>query len=137
MNEGRNLFLSISPYTNDMSINRHHLKQSYGFNCTCTCCALTGEASKESDIRLTTMRDLYKRLGTWGQGGIDGREAIRFMKRIWAIGDEEGYTSERGRLAADAVAVAAAHSEYVPPSGLQKGPLNACTVQKQPWNGPG
>ena len=59
------------------------------------------------------MNDLFKRLGTWGRGAIDGREAIRLVKRIWTIGDEEGYTSERGRLAADAVLVAAAHSEYV------------------------
>lgn len=59
------------------------------------------------------MNDLYKRLRTWGRGTIDGREAIRLVKQIWAIGDEEGYTSERGRLAADAMLVAAAHAEYV------------------------
>jgi hypothetical protein len=59
------------------------------------------------------MDDLYKRLGTWGHGAIDGREAIRLVMRIWAIGEEEGYTSERGRLAADAMLVAAAHAEYV------------------------
>jgi len=47
----------------------------------------------------------------WGQGAIDGRDAIRFVERIWAIGDEEGYTSGRGRLAADAALVAAGHSE--------------------------
>jgi hypothetical protein len=104
---------------NDMSINRHHLKQNYGFDCTCTCCALSGEASKVSDIRLTTLNDLYKRLSTWGHGEIDGREAIRVVKRLWALGEEEGYISERGRLAADAVTVAAAHSEYVLPFGLK------------------
>jgi hypothetical protein len=59
------------------------------------------------------MNDLYKRLGTWGRGTIDGREAIRLVKQIWAIGEEEGYTSERGRLAADAMLVAVAHAEYV------------------------
>jgi hypothetical protein len=59
------------------------------------------------------MSDLYERLSAWGHGAIDGREAIRFVKRIWALGEEEGYTSERGRLAADAMLVAAAHSEYV------------------------
>ena len=64
------------------------------------------------------MSGLYKRLSMWGQGEIDGREAIRVVKRIWAIGEKEGYTSGRGRLAADAVLVAAAHSECVPPSGL-------------------
>ncbi len=59
------------------------------------------------------MNGLYKRLSTWGHGAIDGQEAIRLVKRIWAIGEEERYTSERGRLAADAMLVAAAHAEYV------------------------
>lgn len=59
------------------------------------------------------MNDLYKRLRTWGSGTIDGREAIRIVKQIWTIGEEEGYASERGRLAADALLVAAAHAEYV------------------------
>jgi len=75
---------------------------------------LPDEESKASDIRLTMMSDLYNRLSTWGHGALDGPEAIRLVKRIWAIGEEEGYTSERGRLAADAVLVAVAHSEYVP-----------------------
>jgi hypothetical protein len=65
------------------------------------------------------MSDLYDHLRTWGKGEIDGGEAIRVVKRIWAIGDEERYTSERGRLAADAVIIAVAHSEFVPPPGLQ------------------
>lgn len=85
--------------------------QNYGFHCMCTCCTLSDEESKTSDVRLSNMNDLYKRLRTWGRGAIDGPEAIRLVKRIWAIGEEEGYTSERGRLAADAVLVAAAHAE--------------------------
>jgi len=86
------------------------------------------------------MSDLYERLGMWGHGAIDGQEAIRFVKRIWAIGEEEGYTSERGRLAADAVLVAAAHSEYVSrTSGVAnrvKTSLSIFTVQKRRWSGP-
>jgi hypothetical protein len=74
---------------------------------------LPDEESKASDVRLTAMNDLYKRLSKWGHGAIDGQEAIRLVKRIWAIGEEERYTSERGRLAADAMLVAAAHAEYV------------------------
>ena len=85
--------------------------QNYGFHCTCIICALSDEESKASDVRLSTMNDLYKSLRTWGRGAIDGREAIRLVKRIWAIGEEEGYTSERGRLAADAMIVAVAHAE--------------------------
>lgn len=57
------------------------------------------------------MSNLYDRLGTWGQKVIDGSDAIRLIERIWGIGNKEGYTSERGRLAADAALVAAAHSE--------------------------
>lgn len=90
---------------------RHYLMQNYGFYCMCTRCALPDEESKASDVRLSTMNDLYKRLRTWGRGAIDGREAIRLVKQIWAIGEEEGYTSERGRLAADAMLVAVAHAD--------------------------
>ena len=85
--------------------------QTYGFHCTCGCCSLPDKESKDSDKRLTTMSNLYDRLSTWGKKLIDGSDAIRLVERIWAIGDEEGYTSERGRLAADAALVAAAHSE--------------------------
>ncbi|KAI9512462.1 hypothetical protein F5148DRAFT_973501 [Russula earlei] len=92
---------------------RRLLMQNYGFHCMCAYCALPDEESRASDTRLTTMSDLYKRFGTWSQGEIDGQEAIRLVKRIWTVGDEEGYRSERGRLAADAMLVAAAHSEYV------------------------
>ncbi|KAI0304399.1 hypothetical protein B0F90DRAFT_1705391 [Multifurca ochricompacta] len=90
---------------------RYYLKQNYGFHCMCACCALPDKESKISDDRLTTMSDLYKRLSTWGEGVIDGSEAIRIVKRIWALGEEEGYTSERGRLAADASLVAATLSD--------------------------
>jgi hypothetical protein len=85
------------------------------------------------------MNGLYERLSTWGHGAIDGREAIRVVKQIWDIGEEEGYTSGRGRLAADVVLVAAAHAEYVPELFVESGEmsLNTCTVQKQPWIGLG
>ncbi|KAH9179263.1 hypothetical protein EDB89DRAFT_1926225 [Lactarius sanguifluus] len=78
---------------------RRHLMQTYDFHCACVCCTLPDKESKDSDERLTTM------------GLIDGRDAIRLVERIWATGAEEGYTSERGRLAADAALVAAAHSD--------------------------
>ena len=109
--EGKRSLICASLYTSNLSTNRHYLMQNYGFHCTCTTCALSDEESKASDVRLSTMNDLYKRLRTWGSGAIDGREAIRLVKRIWAIGEEEGYTSERGRLAADAMIVAVAHAE--------------------------
>lgn len=85
--------------------------QTYGFHCMCACCALPDKESNASDNRLMTMSDLYDRLRTWGQRVIDGRDGIRLVEQLWAVGEEEGYTSERGRLAADAALIAAAHSE--------------------------
>jgi hypothetical protein len=109
--EGKRFLIDGSLYASNLSTNRNYLVENYGFHCMCKCCALSDEESKASDVRLSTMNDLYERLRTWGRGAIDGREAIRLVKRIWAIGDEEGYTSERGRLAADAMLVAVAHAE--------------------------
>src|SRR6267154_689913 len=104
--EGKCFLIGASLCASNLSTNRHYLMQNYGFHCMCTCCTLSDEESKTSDVRLSNMNDLYKRLRTWGRGAIDGPEAIRLVKRIWAIGEEEGYTSERGRLAADAMLVA-------------------------------
>jgi len=121
-------------------MNRRHLKHNYDFHCMCAYCTLPDEESKESDIRLTTMSDLYQRLSTWGHGAIDGQVAIQLVKQIWAVGEEERYTSERGRLAADATIVAAAHSEYVPRtccvmSRVGGNVTKTRTVQRQQWNG--
>jgi len=88
---------------------RRHLKHVYDFHCMCSYCTLPDEKSKASDIRLTVMNHLYQRLGTWGNVTIDGQEAIRLVKQIWTVGDEEGYTAKRGRLAADAMIIASAH----------------------------
>jgi hypothetical protein len=55
----------------------------------------------------------YAKLATWAQGTLSAADAIQEARRIWAIGEEEGYWSERGQLAADATHVAAASSEYV------------------------
>jgi hypothetical protein len=58
------------------------------------------------------MSELYEQLGSWSRAEIDGKQAIDIVNKIWALGEKEGYWSERGRLAADAVWVGAAHSEY-------------------------
>lgn len=60
------------------------------------------------------MTELQENLARWAHANIDGEEAVEVVRKIWDIGEEEGYWSERGRLAADAVWVAAAHSESVP-----------------------
>ena len=57
------------------------------------------------------MASLYTRFSSWGTGQLTGKEAIDTAREIWLTGEEEGYWSERGQLAADASLVAAAHSE--------------------------
>jgi len=71
------------------------------------------EDSRASDKRLEAILEAYQRLASWEQGRISGTDAIAHARRIWQLGEEEGYWSERGRLAADAAWVAAAHSESV------------------------
>lgn len=57
------------------------------------------------------MRFLYRQLATWASGSISGLAASTIANEIWAVGELEGYVSERGQLAADVAHVAAAHSE--------------------------
>lgn len=57
------------------------------------------------------MADKWQRFAKWIDGTISGVEAIELVREIWKLGEVEGYLSERGRLAADAVWVAAGHSE--------------------------
>ncbi|KAL0960825.1 hypothetical protein HGRIS_005844 [Hohenbuehelia grisea] len=94
-------------------VRREYLAQTYGFHCSCACCSLPADQSRNSDIRLSAMAMLYSRLAEWGDPskGVSGRQAIEFAREIITLGDEEGYVSERGRLAADAAWVAAAHSD--------------------------
>ena len=74
-------------------------------------CSLPDELSQESDARLNSMVRVKSQFATWGSGEISGRQAIERARELWALGDAEGYWSERGQLAADAALVAAAHSE--------------------------
>ncbi|KAG5648379.1 hypothetical protein DXG03_004953 [Asterophora parasitica] len=93
------------------SERRETLKQYYGFDCTCSVCALPDNESLASDNRLLAIADGYAKFATWGSKNITGVEAVETARKIWAIEEEEGYWSERGRLAADVSYVAAAHSE--------------------------
>lgn len=47
--------------------------------------------------------ELLQRMASWGHAQIEGEEAVEIIRNIWDTGNEEGYWSERGRLAADAV----------------------------------
>ncbi len=74
-------------------------------------CSLPETESLESDKRLSKMARLYSRFASWGPGELSGREAVDIAREIWLTGEEEGYWSERGQLAADVALVAAAHAE--------------------------
>jgi len=50
--------------------------------------------SKASDERLLAMTNLRNKLKTWGEGKIDGDEAIGTTRNIWKLSEEEGYWSE-------------------------------------------
>ncbi|KAI3603049.1 set domain-containing protein 5 [Moniliophthora roreri] len=104
----------LTTYTNTKQPRdrrRAYLLSQYGFNCQCDVCSLPEAESQLSDQRLSDIGDLYARFSMWGDKGISGIDAIDIAKKIWILGDEEGYLSERGQLAADAVWVAAAHSD--------------------------
>jgi len=104
----------LTTYTNTKrprEERRALLSERYGFQCTCDVCSLPDDLSKASDKRLSTISSLYTKFATWGNQEMDGAEAIDTIRTIWQIGDEEGYWSERGQLAADAVWIAASHSD--------------------------
>ncbi|KAL5520000.1 hypothetical protein ACEPAG_1660 [Sanghuangporus baumii] len=104
----------LTTYT-DTKRPRHerqaYLKSNYDFTCTCSVCSLSEVESRISDERLSKMTNLYQTFATWGRGEIDGVTASRTAKDIWELGEQEGYWSERGRLAGDVVYVASAHSD--------------------------
>ncbi|KAI0345732.1 hypothetical protein BDW22DRAFT_908849 [Trametopsis cervina] len=90
---------------------RSLLQENYGFTCQCRVCSLPDDESQRSDGRLARMVELQSRLRHWGDAQISGSEAIGLINDIWATGEEEGYHSERGALAADGAVIAAAHSD--------------------------
>ncbi|PAV17308.1 SET domain-containing [Pyrrhoderma noxium] len=90
---------------------QNYLKSYYDFTCTCPVCSLQGLESQLSDKRLSEMTSLGQKFASWGSYQIDGNTASHIANTIWGLGEEEGYWSERGRLAADMVHVAAVHSD--------------------------
>ncbi|KAF8630857.1 hypothetical protein AX17_005216 [Amanita inopinata Kibby_2008] len=112
ISKGQELLTTYTDTKKSRAQRRSYLAEHYGFECKCSVCSLGDALSRESDERLSTISELYGKFSTWGQGQIDGRTAVLTVNRIWKLGDEEGYWSERGRLAADAAWVAASHSDY-------------------------
>ncbi|KAJ7164686.1 hypothetical protein C8R43DRAFT_988014 [Mycena crocata] len=109
--KGQELLTTYTDTKRTRKERREFLSQQYGFWCTCAVCSLDAHASKASDRRLTTISHHYGHLATWGNKQITGAEAIGTINKIWKLEDEEGYWSERGRLAADGAWIAAAHSD--------------------------
>ncbi|KAJ7505529.1 hypothetical protein B0H11DRAFT_1979181 [Mycena galericulata] len=108
---GQELLTTYTDTKRTRKERREFLSHQYGFECSCAVCSLDAIASKASDERLTTISHYYGHLATWGSKTIDGLEAISTINKIWKLEDEEGYWSERGRLAADGAWIAASHSD--------------------------
>ncbi|KIK59257.1 hypothetical protein GYMLUDRAFT_44626 [Collybiopsis luxurians FD-317 M1] len=109
--KGKELLTTYTDTKRSRDQRRAYLNHQYSFHCTCDVCSLPDLESIRSDQRLMSMSEMHSRFATWGSSLIDGEEAIGLVRRIWEVGGEEGYWSERGRLAADAAWVAAAHQE--------------------------
>ncbi|KAJ7075835.1 hypothetical protein B0H15DRAFT_791339 [Mycena belliarum] len=109
--KGQELLTTYTDTKRSRQERRSFLWQQYGFECACAVCSLHAAALQASDERLTRISRHYTYLATWGHGKINGVEAISTINKIWELEDEEGYWSERGRLAADGAWIAAAHSD--------------------------
>ncbi|KAF9534517.1 hypothetical protein CPB83DRAFT_873273 [Crepidotus variabilis] len=109
--KGEELLTTYTDTKRPKAERRTFLASRYGFQCTCYVCSLPPQLSKASDSRLSEISKLYGEFASWSAQKIDGNEAIEMIRKIWNIEDQEGYLSERGSLAADAVWIAAAHSD--------------------------
>ncbi|KAF7299357.1 SET domain-containing protein 5 [Mycena indigotica] len=112
ISKGQELLTTYTDTKRPRNERRAFLSSHYGFECTCAVCSLDNAGSLASDRRLTSISEFYRYFATWGNGDITGVEAIEAINNIWKLEEEEGYWSERGRLAADAVWIAAAHSDF-------------------------
>lgn len=111
INKGEEILTTYTNTRQPRDDRRKMMEENYGFTCNCSVCALPGSESEASDKRLVAISEAYDRFAAWGPKNITGIEAIEIARTIWRIEDEEGYVSERGRLAADVAYVAAAHSD--------------------------
>lgn len=109
--EGEEILTTYTDTKRPRDERRQYLQGAYNFFCTCSVCSLPPEESKRSDERLVEMSRLKSKLSEWGSKDMGGGEATNIINKIWKLGEEEGYWSERGSLAWDAVQVAAAHGQ--------------------------
>ncbi|KAJ6584695.1 hypothetical protein B0H19DRAFT_1318925 [Mycena capillaripes] len=111
IHKGQELLTTYTDTKRTRKERREFLSQQYGFRCTCAVCSLDAAASAASDKRLSAISHYYGQVATWGTNTINGVEAISIINKIWKLEDEEGYWSERGRLAADGAWIASSHSD--------------------------
>ncbi|KAJ7202814.1 hypothetical protein GGX14DRAFT_462418 [Mycena pura] len=109
--KGEELLTTYTDTKRTRKDRREFLSQRYGFQCACAVCSLDDAASEASDRRLTAISRYYGHMALWGSNAISGIEAVSTINKIWKLEDEEGYWSERGRLAADAAWIAVSHSD--------------------------
>ncbi|KAF8336986.1 uncharacterized protein EI90DRAFT_2910914 [Cantharellus anzutake] len=108
---GEELLTTYTDTKKPRAVRREYLSQHYHFQCNCAVCSLPDNESQKSDDRLVRYAENRLALSSWASGRIGGVDAIRLVKEIWSIGQEEGYLSERGQLALDAAYVCAAHTD--------------------------
>ncbi|EIW59597.1 uncharacterized protein TRAVEDRAFT_121744 [Trametes versicolor FP-101664 SS1] len=110
--EGQELLTTYTDTKRPQHVRRQFLLDHYGFDCRCAACrAPSDDLVARSDQRLGAMSELYAQFSGWQHGRLNGSEAAAVAISIWNLGEEEGYWSERGQLAADVVHIAAAHSD--------------------------
>ena len=93
--EGEEILTSYTDTKRPRHERQQYLKEAYNFMCTCAVCSLPPQESKRSDERLVEMSRLKAQLAAWGRKEIGGEEATRIINKIWSVGEEEGYLSER------------------------------------------
>lgn len=94
------------------SQRREALKQIYSFDCTCSVCSQSSRDSERSDATLKSMATIEAEFRKWKEEkDVDGAEAVRLAKRVWTLGEKEGYVVGRGRLAEEVTEIAAAHHD--------------------------
>ncbi|KAI0632196.1 hypothetical protein C8Q77DRAFT_1060385 [Trametes polyzona] len=109
--EGQELLTTYTDTKRPRHVRRQFLRDHYGFECQCSVCTLSEDLSALSDQRLSAMSELYSQFSGWQHGHLTGSEAAAVAISIWRLGEEEGYWSERGQLAADMALIAAAHTD--------------------------
>ncbi|GJJ15688.1 hypothetical protein Clacol_009966 [Clathrus columnatus] len=112
--KGEEIFREYVPSKFSRKVRRDNLEALYGFRCNCPVCLLSPVETEKSDIRLSSIAtieaELYDR-NKLGKEEADPKELVRLAKRVWGLGETEGYWVGRGRLAEEVSTIAAAYHD--------------------------